>query len=31
MDRVIFHCDCNGFFASVEELLRPECLIIQTF
>lgn len=24
MDRVIFHCDCNGFFASVEELLRPE-------
>ena len=24
MDRVIFHCDCNSFFASVEELLRPE-------
>ena len=24
MDRVIFHCDCNGFYASVEELLRPE-------
>ena len=24
MDRVIFHCDCNGFYASVEELMRPE-------
>lgn len=24
MDRVILHCDCNGFFASVEALLRPE-------
>lgn len=24
MDRVIFHCDCNGFYASVEELLNPE-------
>ncbi len=24
MDRIIFHCDCNGFFASVEELLNPE-------
>ena len=23
-DRVILHCDCNGFFASVETLLRPE-------
>lgn len=23
-DRVILHCDCNGYFASVEELLRPE-------
>ena len=23
-DRVIFHCDCNGFFASVEILDRPE-------
>lgn len=22
-DRVIFHCDCNGFFASVETLLNP--------
>lgn len=24
MERVIFHCDCNGFYASVEELLNPE-------
>ncbi|MBE6555496.1 MAG: DNA polymerase IV [Ruminococcaceae bacterium] len=23
-DRVILHCDCNGFFASVETLDRPE-------
>lgn len=23
-DRVIFHCDCNGFYASVEEVLHPE-------
>jgi len=23
-DRVILHCDCNGFFASVESILRPE-------
>ena len=23
-DRVIFHCDCNSFFASVETLDRPE-------
>ena len=23
MDRVILHCDCNGFFASVETLLDP--------
>ena len=22
-DRVILHCDCNGFFASVETLLEP--------
>ena len=22
-DRVIFHCDCNGFFASVETLMNP--------
>ena len=24
MERVILHCDLNGFFASVEELYRPE-------
>ncbi len=24
MDRVIFHCDCNGFYASVELLDHPE-------
>lgn len=24
MDRTILHCDCNGFFASVECLLKPE-------
>ena len=24
MDRVILHCDCNGFFASVELIDRPE-------
>ena len=24
MDRVIFHCDCNCFYASVELLSRPE-------
>ena len=23
-DRAIFHCDCNGFFASVEETFHPE-------
>lgn len=23
-ERVILHCDCNGFFASVETLLQPE-------
>jgi len=23
-DRVILHCDCNAFFASVETLMRPE-------
>ena len=23
-DRVIFHCDCNSFFASVETLDHPE-------
>ncbi|MBQ7916692.1 MAG: DNA polymerase IV, partial [Firmicutes bacterium] len=24
MDRTILHCDCNGFFASVECVLHPE-------
>lgn len=24
MDRTILHCDCNGFFASVECVIRPE-------
>ena len=24
MDRVIFHCDCNSFYASVELLSRPQ-------
>lgn len=24
MDRVILHCDCNGFFASVEAAINPE-------
>ncbi len=23
-DRTILHCDCNGFYASVESILRPE-------
>ncbi|MBR3768656.1 MAG: DNA polymerase IV [Clostridia bacterium] len=23
MERIIFHCDCNSFFASCEELLEP--------
>ena len=23
MERVILHCDCNGFFASVEAALNP--------
>ena len=23
-NRVIFHCDCNSFYASVELLSRPE-------
>ncbi len=24
MDRIILHCDCNSFYASVETVLRPE-------
>ena len=30
MDRVILHCDCNNYFASVELLDKPElrdCLL----
>lgn len=27
-DRVIFHIDCNGFFASVEETLHPELKLV---
>ena len=23
-DRVILHCDCNGFYASCEQLRHPE-------
>ena len=23
-DRTILHCDCNGFYASVESILQPE-------
>ena len=23
-DRIILHCDCNSFFASVETVLAPE-------
>lgn len=26
MDRTILHCDCNGFYASVECLLNPELI-----
>jgi len=28
MDRVILHCDCNGFFASVECIDRPELKLV---
>ena len=24
MERTILHCDCNGFYASVESVLNPE-------
>lgn len=27
-DRIILHCDCNNFFASVEETLRPELRLV---
>ena len=28
MERTILHCDCNGFFASVECLLHPELRLV---
>ncbi len=28
MDRVILHCDCNGYFASVECIERPELRLV---
>ena len=28
MDRVILHCDCNSFFASVECVFRPELKVV---
>lgn len=28
MDRVIFHCDCDSFFASVEETFHPEYKLV---
>ena len=28
MDRVILHCDCNGYFASVECIERPELKLV---
>ena len=30
MDRIILHCDCNSFYASVEETLRPELRDVPT-
>ena len=30
MDRVIYHCDCNSFYASVELLSRPELREVPT-
>ena len=30
MDRVIYHCDCNSFYCSVELLSRPELRAVPT-
>lgn len=30
MDRVIYHCDCNSFYCSVELLSRPELQNVPT-
>ena len=30
MDRVIYHCDCNSFYCSVELLSHPELRAVPT-
>ena len=30
MDRVIYHCDCNSFYCSVELLSHPELKAVPT-